>query len=118
MTRTKKRPTKSRRKVAAAPTLRQTLTETKTATRGRRLIDLAIRSSEKYNRPKPTWFDVFCETHPRLASEMLELVRDWVSNGPTRKALPRMSQLFSFCVDDCGVSVTVITFRRWVESLK
>lgn len=85
MTRTKKKqPTKSQRKVAAAPTLRQTLSDATTATRGKRLIELAVRSADRYSPKRQNWFDRFSESKPRLAAEMLELVHDWLAGGPTR----------------------------------
>lgn len=119
MTRTKKKqPTKSQRKVAAAPTLRQTLSDATTATRGKRLIELAVRSADRYSPKRQNWFDRFSESKPRLAAEMLELVHDWLAGGPTRKALPRIYQLHAFCRDDCGVDVTVCTFKRWVLEQK
>jgi len=116
--RSTKKPTKGKRKVAQAATLNATLTQTKSVLHGKRLIDLAVRSAEKYSTKRQNWFDRFAESKPRLAAEMVDLVRDWLSNGQTRKALPQLHQLYKFCIDDCGIQVTVCTFKRWVLEQK
>lgn len=86
--------------------------------RSKSLIQKAKELSDGYKYKRKCWYDDYCLSHPEQAAELLELVKDWANNGDTKQALPQVSLLYRFCVDNCeGLNnVRMASFRMWVAT--
>lgn len=106
---------KPRKKIAASRTLSATIHGTKVAGNPS-LIDKARNQGARYSERRRTWFDDFEDLHPVAAVELRELAAEWHSHGPARTALPTMSALYRFVVDETGIHVGFQAFRSWLHS--
>lgn len=84
------------------------------------LIDKAMKSSEIYKLKRSGWYQNYVITNPAEAEELCELIKDWLSGGATREAIPNLAALHRFCLDNCAnlKPIRYHSFHTWVRQLR